>query len=336
MAIENKMRLVGGRFYQNVRRLLKRCRQREETAIIPDDVVQFSSVLTLDAPEREVESLLPPQEGDEQYRMAVHHFGLLGTLGALPLRYTEWLIDRRYRYGDESAQAFIDIFTHRLLSLRFQAWQKYRLYINTELQNHAELQTYAELQNHAEWQNYRALPAVIPAVAGQLMADTTQRSHPACVGLLATPVRSMVNLQQLLQRELGMAVSIQPFKGRWQYAEQAHCCCLGRSLLGDNPMLGRAYWDIQSGFHIQLGPFAARQRAAFMPGNEQYRKLTQWVWQFAGPLLSFSLELLVQHSGQGNILNGSRQLGWDGCLGDTGESNIQRLYLAECTGPYAN
>ncbi|MER2472078.1 type VI secretion system baseplate subunit TssG [Photorhabdus laumondii] len=330
MAIENKMRLVGGRFYQNVRRLLKRCRQREETAIIPDDVVQFSSVLTLDAPEREVESLLPPQEGDEQYRMAVHHFGLLGTLGALPLRYTEWLIDRRYRYGDESAQAFIDIFTHRLLSLRFQAWQKYRLYINTELQPHTELQI------HAEWQNYRALPAVIPAVAGQLMADTTQRSHPACVGLLATPVRSMVNLQQLLQRELSMAVNIQPFKGRWQYAEQAHCCCLGRSLLGDNPMLGRAYWDIQSGFHIQLGPFAARQRAAFMPGNEQYRKLTQWVWQFAGPLLSFSLELLVQHSGQGNLLNGSRQLGWDGCLGNTGESNIQRLYLAECTGPYAN
>ncbi|QXF33745.1 hypothetical protein CE143_11765 [Photorhabdus luminescens] len=318
MALENKLRLAGGRFYQNVRRLLKRCRQREETAITPDDVVQFSSVLTLDAPEREVESLLPPQEGYEQYRMAVHHFGLLGTLGALPLRYTEWLIDRRYRYGDESAQAFIDIFTHRLLSLRFQAWQKYRLYVNAELQTH------------------RALPAVIPAVVGQLMADTTQRSHPACVGLLATPVRSMVNLQHLLQREFGMAVNIQPFKGRWQYAEQAHRCCLGRSLLGDNPMLGHAYWDIQSGFHVQLGPFAARQRTAFMPGNEQYRKLTQWVWQFAGPMLSFSLELLVQHSGQGNVLNGSRQLGWDGCLGDTGENNIQRIYLAECTGPYAS
>ncbi|KGM29785.1 hypothetical protein KS18_02660 [Photorhabdus luminescens] len=324
MALENKIRLAGGRFYQNVRRLLKRCRQREETAITPDDVVQFSSVLTLDAPEREVESLLPPQEGYEQYRMAVHHFGLLGTLGALPLRYTEWLIDRRYRYGDESAQAFIDIFTHRLLSLRFQAWQKYRLYINTELQTHAELQ------------NYRALPAVISAVAGQLMADTTQRSHPACVGLLATPVRSMVNLQHLLQREFGMAVNIQPFKGRWQYAEQAHCCCLGRSLLGDNPMLGHVYWDIQSGFHVQLGPFTARQRTAFMPGNEQYRRLTQWVWQFAGPMLSFSLELLVQHSGQGNALNGSRQLGWDGCLGNTGENNIQRIYLAECTGPYAS
>ncbi|MEQ2016065.1 type VI secretion system baseplate subunit TssG [Photorhabdus bodei] len=324
MALENKMRLAGGRFYQNVRRLLKHCRQREDAIIIPDDVVQFSSALTLDAPTREIESLLPPQEGDEQYRMAVHHSGLLGTLGALPLRYTEWLIDRRYRYGDESAQAFIDIFTHRLLSLRFQAWQKYRLYINAELQNHAELQT------------HRALPAVIPAVVGQLMDNKIERSHPACVGLLATPVRSMVNLQHLLQREFGMAVNIQPFKGRWQYVEQAHCCYLGRSLLSDNPMLGRAYWDIQSGFHIQLGPFAARQRAAFMPGNEQYRKLTQWVWQFAGPLLSFSLELLVQHSGQDNILNGSRQLGWDGCLGDTGKNNIQHIYLAECTGPYAD
>ncbi|AKH65239.1 MULTISPECIES: type VI secretion system baseplate subunit TssG [Photorhabdus] len=314
---ENKVRLAGGRFYQNVRRLLKRHRQSEETVIIPDDVVQFSSVPTLEAPEREVESLMPPQEGYEQYRMAVHHFGLLGTFGALPLRYTEWLIDRRYRYGDESDQAFIDIFTHRLLSLRFQAWQKYRLYVNAELQGS------------------QALPAVIAAAAGQLTESETQRTHPACIGLLATPVRTMVNLQHLLQREFNMPVIINPFKGRWQYAEQAHCCCLGRSLLGDNPMLGHAYWDIQSGFHIQLGPFAAWQHAAFMPGNEQHRKLTQWVWQFAGPLLSFSLELLVQHSGQGNMLNGSRRLGWDGCLGNTGDSNIQRVYLAECANPYA-
>ncbi|WP_387466667.1 type VI secretion system baseplate subunit TssG [Photorhabdus sp. RM323S] len=315
--VENKVRLVGGRFYQNVRRLLKRHRQNEETVIVPDDVVQFSSVPTLEAPEREVESLMPPQEGHEQYRMAVHHFGLLGTFGALPLRYTEWLIDRRYRYGDESAQAFIDIFTHRLLSLRFQTWQKYRLYVNAELQG------------------AQALPAVIAAAAGQLTESKTQRTHPACVGLLATPVRTMVNLQHLLQREFNMPVSINPFKGRWQYAEPAHCCCLGRSLLGDNPMLGHAYWDIQSGFHIQLGPFSAWQHAAFMPGNEKHRRLTQWVWQFAGPLLSFSLELLVQHSGQGNMLNGSRRLGWDGCLGDTGDSNIQRVYLAECASPYA-
>ncbi|MQL47245.1 type VI secretion system baseplate subunit TssG [Photorhabdus khanii] len=317
--VENRVRLAGGRFYQNVRRLLKRCRhrQREEAVITPDDVVQFSSVLTLEAPEREVESLMPAQKEHEQYRMAVHHFGLLGTFGALPLSYTEWLIDRRYRYGDESAQAFIDIFTHRLLSLRFQAWQKYRLYVNAELQS------------------YQALPAVIAAVAGQLTESKTQRIHPACVGLLATPIRTMVNLQHLLQREFNMPVSIHPFKGRWQYAEQAHCCCLGRSLLGDSPMLGHAYWDIQSGFHIQLGPFAAWQHAAFMPGNEKHRRLTQWVWQFAGPLLSFSLELLVQHSGQGNMLNGSRRLGWDGCLGDTGDSHIQHVYLAECASPYA-
>ncbi|KOY63847.1 hypothetical protein AM629_01770 [Photorhabdus heterorhabditis] len=318
MALENRIRLAGGRFYQNVRRLLKCCHYRRsgETEITPDDVVQFSSVLTLDAPESEVDALLSPQQEGEQYHMAVYHFGLLGTFGALPLRYTEWLIDRRYRYGDESAQAFIDIFTHRLLSLRFQAWQKYRLFVNAELRSR------------------RALPAIIPAVAGQLTASETQHVYPACVGLLATSVRSMVNLQHLLQREFNMAISIQPFRGRWQYVEQMHCCCLGRSLLGDNPMLGRAYWDIQSGFHIQLGPFAAQQRADFMPGNERYRRLTRWVWQFAGPLLSFSLELLVQHDGRGNRLNGSRRLGWGGCLGDTGDTHIQHVYLGECVSPY--
>ncbi|SPP32138.1 hypothetical protein ARAF_2031 [Arsenophonus endosymbiont of Aleurodicus floccissimus] len=114
--------LLGGSFYQNARRLLRKGFRKGRQVSVPDDVVRFESVLTLDAPEREVESFTVDERTAEAttYCMAVNHFGLLGTHGALPLRYTEWLIDRRYRYNDDSAKAFLDVFNHRLLSLRFQ------------------------------------------------------------------------------------------------------------------------------------------------------------------------------------------------------------------------
>lgn len=305
------IRLAGGQFYQNVRRLLRRYRPGGKTPQTPDEVVQFTSVLTLDAPAWEVATLQPPEEGSEHYRMAVHCFGLLGTHGALPLRYTEWLIDRRYRYGDESAQAFLDIFTHRLLSLRFQAWQKYRLYIRAE-------RCLADV-----------LPAVVSAQTGQCVANGRLPVAANRVGLLATPTRTLLNLQHLLCREFSLPVEVIPFQGCWRTIEPIHRGCLGKSALGMAPMLGEVYRDVQSRFLVRLGPLAAHQRSGFMPGNASYCRLVSLVRQFSGPLLSFSLELAVRHGGEGVVLNGMSRLGWDGGLGVVNEGTLQRMLLSE-------
>lgn len=306
------IRLIGGRFYQNVRRLLRRYSPGGKSTDTPDVVVQFTSVLTLDAPEQEVATLHPPEEGSEHYRMAVHHFGLLGTHGALPLCYTEWLIDRRYRYGDESAQAFLDIFTHRLLSLRFQAWQKYRLYIRAEREPHA------------------VLPAVISAQAGQCVGNGVLPVAANCVGLLATPARTLVNLQHLLRREFSLPVEVIPFQACWRTIEPAHRGRLGESALGMAPMLGEVYRDVQTRFLIRLGPLAIHQRSGFMPGNASHRRFMSLVRQFSGPLLSFSLELVVRHEGVGMVLNGQCRLGGGGELGVVEGGSLQRVFLSEC------
>ncbi|MFV8905044.1 type VI secretion system baseplate subunit TssG [Serratia fonticola] len=302
-------RLAGRRFYQNVRRLLKFCRLQGQASQTPDDVVYFESVVTLDAPEREVENL---QFDDEtvisaRHRMAVHHFGLLGTHGALPLAYTEWLIDRRYRYGDESAKAFIDIFNHRLLSLRFQAWQKFRLYA------------------HAELNFTLRLPGIINAVTGQC----PQAMLPAADkgGLLAPSVRSLVNLQHLLQREFSLPVSVAPFQGRWREVQNEYQASLGKCGLGLAPVLGRVYWDIQSHFLIQLGPLTAAHSEEFMPGGNEYLRLFQRIRLFTGDLLTFSLALLVSPERTGIALNGESRLGWTGFLGNAQQQDVSRLYV---------
>ncbi|WGL95043.1 type VI secretion system baseplate subunit TssG [Arsenophonus nasoniae] len=303
--------LLGGSFYQNVRRLLNKCLRKGRQVSVPDDVVRFESVLTLDAPEREVESVTvdEPTAGETTYCMAVNHFGLLGTHGALPLRYTEWLIDRRYRYGDDSAKAFLDVFNHRLLSLRFQAWQKYRLYVNTELNPK------------------RQLPAVIAAVTGLSAEQMACLPAADMSGLLSTSVRSLVNLERLLQREFQLAVKIQPFYGRWRKVASEYQAILGGCRLGEAPVIGQYFWDIQSHFLIQFTCSKPQQWEKFLSNSDVYSQLNQRVVLFTGNILSFSLEQLVAFKGTGITLDGQFNLGKHGYLGNQARSAATRLYI---------
>ena len=49
----------------------------------------------------------------------------------LPLHYTDLVVDRM-RERDTSMQDFFDIFNHRMISLFYQAWEKYRFTIPYE------------------------------------------------------------------------------------------------------------------------------------------------------------------------------------------------------------
>ncbi|MDR5616323.1 type VI secretion system baseplate subunit TssG [Arsenophonus sp.] len=303
--------LLGGSFYQNVRRLLRKCLRKGRQVSVPDDVVRFESVLTLDAPEREVESLTVDEPTAEAttYCMAVNHFGLLGTHGALPLRYTEWLIDRRYRYNDDSAKAFLDVFNHRLLSLRFQVWQKYRLYVNAELNTQ------------------RQLPAVITAVTGLFPEEITALPAADMSGLLSASVRSLVNLERLLQREFQLAVKIQPFYGRWRKVASEYQAILGSCRLGEALVIGQYFWDIQSHFLIQFTCSKPQQYEKFLSNNDAYSQLNQRVCLFTGGILTFSLVLLMGYKGTGITLDGQFYLGKHGYLGNEALSAAPRLYI---------
>lgn len=304
-------------FFNQVRQILKtvsRQYQGDKEKLL-DEKIQFVSPLSLDAPKGDVGEI--SLTSDKRWRVNVWSRGLTGALGALPTVYTEWLIERYYRYGDRAGKAFLDIFTHRLQCLRFLAWERYHYYAQAELREEMPL---AEATQ---------------ALCG-VLHEQSSFSDGRYASLLAPAVRSMVNLESLLHHALTVPVSIRPFSRRWQRADPALCCQLGNAVypLGYAPMLGSTRWEHQNCFLLTLGPLTQQQALRFFPGEKDYSRLCVQLREYLGPGLDFEIDICIDNHSSPLKPLAESQLGRDACLGrdHTRSSRTLRLSkeLTEC------
>ncbi|MEJ7618544.1 MAG: type VI secretion system baseplate subunit TssG [Pyrinomonadaceae bacterium] len=120
-------------FFQAVRLMMKLGQQQQRqpvgaAAAPSEEAVRFRTRVSLVFPPSELYELKRRADEEDQRppEMTVAFMGLTGPAGVLPLHYTELLIERA-RYKDTAGWEFLDIFNHRLISLFFRAWEKYRL-----------------------------------------------------------------------------------------------------------------------------------------------------------------------------------------------------------------
>ena len=92
-------------------------------------MVRFGAHAPVAFPASQIQELERPPDGP--VRMRVNFMGLTGPLGVLPLMYSELVIER-LRARDRTMRDFFDIFNHRMISLFYQAWEKYRFTIPYE------------------------------------------------------------------------------------------------------------------------------------------------------------------------------------------------------------
>ena len=93
------------------------------------EVVRFAANPAVAFPASEIQSLV--RRGDGLPVMSVNFLGMHGPLGVLPRSYCE-LVNERIRARDTTLRDFFDLFNHRILSLFYQAWEKYQFQIPYE------------------------------------------------------------------------------------------------------------------------------------------------------------------------------------------------------------
>lgn len=299
-------------FYQQVRLLLSALgrQQAKEKEQLLDEAIRFVSPMSLDAPKGEVGELSKTADGRWQLEVWTH--GLTGALGALPAVYTEWLVERYYRYGDRAGKAFLDMFTHRLQCLRYLAWEKYHYYAR------------------AEQRDVLPLSEATQSLCG-VMHEPSSFTDGRYASLVAPAVRSMINLETLLGHAFATPMRIVPFRRQWQNIEAGWGCQLGQSEqpLGNAPMLGSVRWEHQNTALLQIGPMSQEQALNFFPGEAVLARLCRVLRDYLGPGLDFDIELEIENSANDASELGKHHLGRGICLGSDVNQPTRKLRISK-------
>lgn len=252
----------------------------------PDrEAVRFRALNSLAFPASEVAKIEPPAGGLGPPTLTVAFMGLTGPTGVLPRHYTDFVSARR-REGDEATASFFDLFNHRMISLFFRAWEKYRPGPAREGGGPDLLA--------------RSLLALIglgtPGLGGRhTFPDTALLSH---AGVFAQRRRPAVMLERLLQVHFGLDVEVRQFSGRWLALDSADRSALGpegpHNGLGTGLSLGGRVWDEQGKFRLRLGPLTYRQFLAFSPDGPDFLALCQMTRLYVDGGLDFDVQLVLK------------------------------------------
>ena len=244
-----------------------------------------------------------PGEQDRPDRLLVHFFGLFGTDGPLPLHLTEYARDRQRNQHDPTFARFIDLFHHRALSLFYRAWADVRPTVSFDRPAQDRFATY--------------VGAMIGLGAASLrdrdaMPDLT-KLHFA--GHLALQTRHAEGLGKIMSAFFDMPVHVETFIGAWLRLPSADYTRLGDGAatagLGRSALLGARIWTRQDKFRIVFGPLTLAQYERLLPGGLSFHRLIPIVRNYAGDVLIWDVNLILQREEVPPIrLGQSGRLGW--------------------------
>jgi type VI secretion system protein ImpH len=275
-------------FFQAVRLLEKIYNERESVggeALPNNEVVRFRSKLGLEFPASEVDQIKEVTEEfseKSKLEMTVNFMGMIGPSGVLPAHYTE-LATERSRYKDTSLHSFLDIFTHRSVSLFYRAWQKYRFPVQYEKGNDSFTQYLFDFVGLGT-ENLR----------GKLNLD--DESLLPYAGLLAQKPHSVSALEQILSDYYGIKAKITQFYGQWLELDDESVSKIGvqNFQLGVSTIVGSRIWDTQSKFRVVLGELSFREFQAFLPNGTAHKSVFAIIRFMVGDEFDFDIQLKLK------------------------------------------
>ena len=255
--------------------------------------VRFRATASQSFPAATVAQVRESAGGNGPTEAVVTFLGLFGPHGALPPHYTTLLL-RRLRDKDFALRDFLDLFNHRLVSLFFRAWEKYRLPVVFE--------------RAARDGTTDPVTQAVYCLAGfgteglrgrQAVPDTAFLYY---AGHFSHFPRSAAALEGLLADFFGLPVRVEQAAGQWLTLADAdrsrmpdedfpdgHNAGLGVSLVA-----GERIWDVQSKFRVRVGPLNYAEFRRFMPDGDGLRALGALTRTYVGSDMDFEVVPLLK------------------------------------------
>ncbi|WP_026971604.1 type VI secretion system baseplate subunit TssG [Aliagarivorans marinus] len=206
----------------------------------------------------------------DNYHIACLGNHISGISGPLPDGLNEWVIND-LKQRDGVLPHFLDLFNHRLQSLRYL----FRSLSDASL-------THLPCEQSEQGQMALALSGNLLALHRQLYQQSADRFIGQAGGL-ANRRMSVPMVQQLFASVAQLPLKrLSNFIGRWLDVEPEDHIRLGQrnNRLGGEATLGRRVWDQQAAIGIVLGPLPAARLKALLPEGDEYPQLHQllcWV-----------------------------------------------------------
>jgi type VI secretion system protein ImpH len=295
-------------FFQAVRLLERLSPERSPIgryANPQEEVVRIAANPSINFPASQIQELAPQK--DHAPRMSINFMGLTGPLGALPTHLTE-LVANRARAHDTTMRDFFDLFSHRMTSFFYQAWEKGHFPIAYERDQDDPVTNclYALVGLGTEGLRARQ------AVKDELFIFFS--------GLFGLAPRSAVAIEAILSNFFNVNVEVEPFIGAWRELEERDQCVIGdesedAASLGFGVVAGNEVWDQQSRVRLKFGPLSAERYRDFLPSGSEWAALKAIVRTYCGNDLEVEVQLILKREevpacelGKADVAG--PQLGW--------------------------
>jgi type VI secretion system protein ImpH len=307
-------------FFQAVRVLAQLAPERQPVGLAgppATELVRFRAHNSLSFPPSALYDLTRPAAQALTPQMTVTFFGLTGPSGILPRHYTELLLRLRDLKGPErtALRDWFDLFNHRLISLFYRAWEKYRFFVAFDRREHEAAEPDAFTQAL-----YSLVGLGTPGLRGRLRVSqwdvrldvprerVLARIHDLGLlefgGLLAHRPRNASGLECLLAGYFGLPVRMVPFHGQWMRLGPECQTALGgpeeSTALGRTAVVGERVWDVQGKVRLRVGPMTLEQFNEFQPDRsanperKAFFLLLHLARLYIGPELSFDVQFILR------------------------------------------
>jgi type VI secretion system protein ImpH len=251
------------------------------------ETVRLRPSLSLAFPGSDVAAVEVLEDGETPRVLVETNFlGLYGSTSPLPSFYAEELLQDSS--DDSLVRGVLDLFHHRLLSLLYRCWKKYRPY----------LQFRPDGRDEFSWRLFCLIGMGIDEAAARCALPA--RWLLRYCGLLNQRPRSAAALRCVISDFFsGLPVEVTSYAERWVTIPDESRCRLGSAncRLGVDLQVGERVEDRAGKFRVTLGPMDLDTYIDFLPGRRNFDILSALARSCASDLLAYEIQLDLKTAG---------------------------------------